>query len=207
MINLRRQRRQCKKGTKFLDSKRKKFKEDLEAREQAFFEQAEKQREISNEQKLAAEIARLRRDGSRQVTSVVFNINDACLSGQFKYSGTSQLRHHLGLKEYISLNRDVVSRFSRWWTNQRVTTFVELNPQSNSLHSQSHTQLTTLSCTTHNMLTIYPCLTTALPSCQAVSLRVVSGRVKKSKVTNLISILTLRPSLDYHYFLAIRSRL
>ena len=34
-----------------------------------------------------------------------------------------------------------------------------------------------------------------------------SGRVKKSKVTNLISILTLRPSLDYHYFLAIRSRL
>ena len=110
---------------KVLDSKRKKFKEDLEAREQAFFEQAEKQREISNEQKLAAEIARLRRDGSRQVTSVYF-INDACLSGQFKYSGTSQLRHHLGLKEYISLNRDVVSRFSRWWTNQRVTTFVEL---------------------------------------------------------------------------------
>ena len=49
--------------------------------------------------------------------------------------------------------------------------------------------------------------TTALASCQAVSLRVVSGRVKKSKVTNLISILTLRPSLDYHYLLAIRSRL
>ena len=48
---------------------------------------------------------------------------------------------------------------------------------------------------------------TALASCQAVSLRVVSGRVKKSKVTNLISILTLRPSLDYHYLLAIRSRL
>ena len=45
-----------------------------------------------------------------------------------------------------------------------------------------------------------------VPSCQAVSLRVISGRVKKSKVTNLISILTLRPSLDYHYFLAIRSR-
>ena len=82
-----------------------------------------------------------------------------------------------------------------------------VNPQSNSLHSQSHTQLTTLSCTTHNILTTYPCLTTALASCQAVSLRVVSGRVKKSKVTNLISILTLRPSLDYHYFLAIRSRL
>ena len=26
-----------------------------------------------------------------------------------------------------------------------------VNPQSNSLHSQSHTQLTTLSCTTHNI--------------------------------------------------------
>ena len=47
-----------------------------------------------------------------------------------------------------------------------------VNPQSNSLHSQSHTQLTTLSCTTHNMLTTYPCLTTALASCQAVSSRV-----------------------------------
>ena len=34
-------------------------------------------------------------------------------------------------------------------------------------------------------LTTYPCLTTALASCQAVSLRVVSGRVKKSIVTNL----------------------
>ena len=47
-----------------------------------------------------------------------------------------------------------------------------VNPQSNSLHSQSHTQLTTLSCTTHNMLTTYPCLTTALASCQAGSSRV-----------------------------------
>ena len=73
--------------------------------------------------------------------------------------------------------------------------------------SELPSQLTTLSCTTHNILTTYPCLTTALASCQAVSLRVISGRVKKSKVTNLISILTLRPSLDYHYFLAIRSRL
>ena len=75
-----------------------------------------------------------------------------------------------------------------------------VNPQSNSLHS--HTQLTTLSCTTLNILTRYPCLTTALASGQAVSLRVISGRVKKSKVT-MISNLTLRPSLDYHYFLAI----
>ena len=69
-----------------------------------------------------------------------------------------------------------------------------VNPQSNSL--PSHAQLTT-----------YPWLTTALASCQAVSLRVISGRVKKSKVTNLISILILRPSLDYYYFLTIlRSR-
>ena len=51
-----------------------------------------------------------------------------------------------------------------------------VNPQSNSLHSQSHTQLTTLSCTTHNMLTTYPCLTTALASCQAGSSRVAVVR-------------------------------
>ncbi|GFN94308.1 Dnaj homolog subfamily c member 17-like [Plakobranchus ocellatus] len=63
------QSRKAKKAVlernKVLDSKRKKFKEDLEAREQAAFEQTQKQREVATEQKLAAEIARLRKDGSR----------------------------------------------------------------------------------------------------------------------------------------------
>ena len=82
----------------------------------------------------------------------------------------------------------------------------ELPSLTHAQLNEPSTQLTAISCTTHNILTTYPCLTTALASCQAVSLRVISGRVKKSKVTNLISILTLRASLDYHYFLAIRSR-
>lgn len=63
------QSRKAKKAVlernKALDSKRKKFKEDLEAREQTAFEQTQKQKDIANEQKLAAEIARLRKDGSR----------------------------------------------------------------------------------------------------------------------------------------------
>ena len=70
------QSRKAKKAViernKVLDSKRKKFKEDLEAREQAAFEQTHKQRDIANEQKLAAEIARLRKDGSRSVLRLSF---------------------------------------------------------------------------------------------------------------------------------------
>ena len=82
----------------------------------------------------------------------------------------------------------------------------ELPSLSHAKLSEPSIQLTAVPCTIHNILTTYPCLTTTLVSCQAVSLRVVSVRVKKSKVTNLISIVTLRPSLDYYYFLAIRSR-
>ena len=93
--------------------------------------------------------------------------------------------------------------------NSVVDVVSELPSLTHAQLSEPSIQLTALPVpyTTHNMLTTYPCLTTALASCQAVTLRVVSGRVKKSKVTNLISILTLRPLLDYHYFLAIRSRL
>ncbi|XP_005106408.1 dnaJ homolog subfamily C member 17 [Aplysia californica] len=63
------QSRKAKKAAdernKVLDSKRKKFKEDLEAREQAAFEQSKKVDEVEAERKLQREIERLRKEGSR----------------------------------------------------------------------------------------------------------------------------------------------
>ncbi|CAL1541621.1 unnamed protein product [Lymnaea stagnalis] len=51
--------------TKVLDSKRKKFKEDLEARERAAFEQSQAAAEVVAEKRLRVEIDRLRKEGSK----------------------------------------------------------------------------------------------------------------------------------------------
>ena len=77
-----------------------------------------------------------------------------------------------------------------------------VNPQSNSLHFQSHTQLTTLSCTTHNMLTTYPCLTTALASCLDSSRQFESccGSDRTSCRPSPLSLLSgISTATFYHY--------
>lgn len=61
-------RRQAKLRTKELDSKRKKLKEDLEAREDAYLKSLNsKYNDKSDEDKLRDEIERLRKEGSKQV--------------------------------------------------------------------------------------------------------------------------------------------
>ena len=45
----------------------------------------------------------------------------------------------------------------------------ELPSLTHAQLNEPSTQLTAISCTTHNILTTYPCLTTALVSCQSES--------------------------------------
>ena len=68
----------------------------------------------------------------------------------------------------------------------------ELPSLTHAQLSEPSVQLTALPYTTdytfmHNSQHIHGCLTTALASCQAVSLRVISGRVKSKEVQSDLS--------------------